>query len=402
MQNRVFAFIVSLCFLPLLPINEASAEIENVSDESTKYEKSIFQGNDENNGESSNETWNNLSEATGLNEDRSNRDKGEEEKENILTSVDDDNYEARCKEEIAVSHLSGRVDGKYTRYPNSRVHQVRCSDYVLTEERLKEIRSEFVYWFFEDDYLEEIQAWTPQTTKNFSFQLPFFGFRFNYTRVSVNGYLEFTDPPERYTYPLVFPVRRWPKENDPSFIGIFFSKCRIGKIRSTDRDRRKPGVYFRIERDLRTRKDQLGVEMRERLKWDVREGTGAGAFVPKHAITVTWKNVSFIGGVDNSLYTTNTFQMVLATDEASTYAMFNYVDVEWTSHTEAGGDTVHGDGGISAFVGFNAGNGTGSYEYEPYSQTPHIRDLTRGGWVNGFPGRHMFKIDEKIIPAICS
>ncbi|PBC27138.1 Extracellular domain-containing protein [Apis cerana cerana] len=361
MGNRVFAFIVSLCFLPLLPINEASAEIENVLDESTKYEKSIFQGNDENNGESSNETWNNLSEATGLNEDRSNRDKGEEEKENILTSVDDDNYEAR--------------------YPNSRVRQVRCSDYVLTEERLKEIRSEFVYWFFEDDYLEEIQAWTPQTTKNFSFQLPFFGFRFNYTRVSVNGYLEFTDPPERYTYPLVFPVRRWPKENDPSFIGIFFSKCRIGEIRPTDRDRREPGVYFRIERDLRTRKDQLGVEMRERLKWDVREGTGAGAFVPKHAITVTWKNVSFIGGVDNSLYTTNTFQMVLATDEASTYAMFNYVDVEWTSHTEAGGDTVHGDGGVSAFVGFNAGNGTGSYEYEPYSQTPHIRDLTRGGWI---------------------
>lgn len=116
MRNRVFAFIVSLCFLPLLPINEASAEIESVLDESTKYEKSIFQGNDENNGESSNETWNNLSEATGLNEDRSNRDEGEEEKENILTSVDDDNYEARCKEEIAVSHgLSGRVDGKYTR-----------------------------------------------------------------------------------------------------------------------------------------------------------------------------------------------------------------------------------------------------------------------------------------------
>lgn len=115
MRNRVFEFIVSLCFLLLLPINEASAEIENVSDESTKYEKSIFQGNDENNGESSNEAWNNLSEATGLNEDRSNRDEGEEEKENILTSVDDDNYEARCKEEIAVSHLSGRVDGKYTR-----------------------------------------------------------------------------------------------------------------------------------------------------------------------------------------------------------------------------------------------------------------------------------------------
>lgn len=113
MRNRVFEFIVSLCFLTLLPINEVSAEIESVLDESTKYEKSIFQGNDENNGESSNETWNNLSEATGLNEDRSNRDEGEEEKENILTSVDDDNYEARCKEEIAVSHRLS--DEKYTR-----------------------------------------------------------------------------------------------------------------------------------------------------------------------------------------------------------------------------------------------------------------------------------------------
>lgn len=108
---------------------------------------------------------------------------------------------------------------------------------------------------------------------------------------------------------------------------------------------------FRIERDLRTRRDQFGVEMRERLKWDVREGiTGAEAFVPKHAITVTWKSVSFMGGVDVSLYTTNTFQMVLATDETNTYAMFNYPDIRWTSHTEAGGDTVHGDGGVSAFV----------------------------------------------------
>ncbi|XP_031773932.1 protein mesh-like [Apis florea] len=376
MRNRVpFAFIVPLCFLLLPPINVISAGIENVLDghESKAYEKSIFPGNDENNGQSSNEALNNLSETAGLNEDRTNRDKD-----------------------------SGKADGS--------VSQVRCSDYALTEERLKEIRSELMYWFFdkggennEGDYLKEIRASTPQTNKNFTFQLPFFGFRFDYTRVSMNGYLEFTDPPKHYTYPLVFPVKCWPKENDPSFIGIFFSKCRIGEIRPTDRDQRKPGVYFRIERDLRTRRDQFGVEMRERLKWDVREGiTGAEAFVPKHAITVTWKSVSFMGGVDVSLYTTNTFQMVLATDETNTYAMFNYPDIRWTSHTEAGGDTVHGDGGVSAFVGFNAGNGTGSYEYKPYSQTPYIRDLTRTGWVNGFPGRHMFKIDEKIIPAVCS
>jgi len=61
----------------------------------------------------------------------------------------------------------------------------------------------------------------------------------------MNGYLEFSDPPEYLTYPLVFPVKDWPKKNDPSFIGIFFSKCRIGKIREMDIDQRKAGVYFR-------------------------------------------------------------------------------------------------------------------------------------------------------------
>lgn len=61
----------------------------------------------------------------------------------------------------------------------------------------------------------------------------------------MNGFIEFSDPPEHYTYPLTFPIKEWPQRNDPSFIGIFFSKCRIGRIRPTDSDQRAPGVYFR-------------------------------------------------------------------------------------------------------------------------------------------------------------
>lgn len=49
-------------------------------------------------------------------------------------------------------------------------------------------------------------------------------------------------------------------------------------------------------------------------------------------------------------FQTNTFQMVLATDEVFTYAIFNYADIQWTSHTEAGGDTTGGEGGTPAFV----------------------------------------------------
>lgn len=109
--------------------------------------------------------------------------------------------------------------------------------------------------------------------------------------------------------------------------------------------------FYRMERDLQTRKDQFGVEMRERLTWDIREGIiGTDAFEPKHAVIVTWKNMSFTGGIDNSLYITNTFQMVLATDEVNTYVIFNYLDIQWTSHTEAGGDTTRGEGGVPAFV----------------------------------------------------
>lgn len=55
--------------------------------------------------------------------------------------------------------------------------------------------------------------------------------------------------------------------------------------------------FYSLERDLPARYDQMGVEIRERIKWDVREAmVGAENFLPKHAVIVTWKNVSFVGG----------------------------------------------------------------------------------------------------------
>ena len=52
-------------------------------------------------------------------------------------------------------------------------------------------------------------------------------------------------------------------------------------------------------------------------------------------------------------------------------------------------------------MGFNAGNGSSAYPYTPYSQTMYIRDLTSTGMANGFPGRHVFRIDEKILAGNC-
>ncbi|KPU80188.1 uncharacterized protein Dana_GF16595, isoform C [Drosophila ananassae] len=307
------------------------------------------------------------------------------------------------------------VNTGYNWDPNNNVAppgypSTAAGGYTITPARLAELRSNFMYWFFDKDmyggrgdYQYDIHASMTQLHKNLNFQMPFYGFRFNYTRLSLNGYLEFSDPPEYLTYPLVFPIKDWPTKRDPSFMGIFFSKCRVGRIYPSDIDQRTPGVYFRVERDLMGRTDQFGVEVRERTMWDIRQGVvGAETFVPKHVVIATWKNVSFAGGIDNSLFMTNTFQMVLATDEVYTYIMYNYAVLNWLSHTEAGGDTTTGAGGVPAFVGFNAGNGTQAYEYKPYSQNMVIRDLANRGWANGFPGRHIFRVDEQILIGSCN
>ncbi|KAG7171855.1 mesh-like [Homarus americanus] len=284
--------------------------------------------------------------------------------------------------------------------------------YVISAERLATIRAELTYPFFDTDIyggtgdLEtNVNSQNTQVNKQLTFLLPFFGFGLNYTWVSLNGYLGFSDAPFNWKhYPLSFPVPQWPDRPDPSFIGPFYSKCNIGQLRPRDLDTRQPGLYWRLERDLPSREDQFGVEIRERVKWDIREGiVGATIFKPKHVIIVTWKNVTFAGGSVNTdaKYVTNTFQLVVVTDEIRTYCLFNYAYMKWTSHTEAGGSTDEGQGGTPAYVGFNAGNGTRAYEYTPYSQQLYIRDLATSGNATGLPGRHIFRIDEKILSGCC-
>ena len=57
--------------------------------------------------------------------------------------------------------------------------------------------------------------------------------------------------------------------------------------------------------------------------------------------------------------------------------------------------------GANFQVGFNAGNGTKAYEYKPYSQDMRIRDLAYKGWANKMPGRHIFRLDEKVMSGNC-
>uniref|UniRef100_A0A336M8F3 CSON013620 protein n=2 Tax=Culicoides sonorensis TaxID=179676 RepID=A0A336M8F3_CULSO len=294
--------------------------------------------------------------------------------------------------------------------PKDFYQNTKTQKYVISESRLQEIRSHLLYPFHDTgnadgfgDLQTDLHSSTSQILKKFNFTLPFFGINYNYIRVSMNGFLEFSDPPPNYKYPLVFPIREWPKKNDPAFIGIFHSKCRIGEVTIRDIDQREPGVYYSVHSNLAKVHDRYSIELRERLLWDIRQGIiGSDTFHPKHVIIVTWKNMTFAGGLDTTLRRTNTFQAVIATDEVFTYVMFNYADINWSTHTEAGGDTVKGEGGTPAFIGFNAGNGSRSFEYKPYSQSDHIFNLANPNSGQKMPGRHIFRIDEEILPGTCN
>ena len=89
-----------------------------------------------------------------------------------------------------------------------------------------------------------------------------------------------------------------------SNIVFTFTRCKIGQLNGNEVEeyaKLRPGVYFRMERDLYTRKDQFGVELRERAMWDIREAmVGTETFEPKHIVIATWKNVSFAGGIPSA------------------------------------------------------------------------------------------------------
>uniref|UniRef100_A0A0N5BFW0 AMOP domain-containing protein n=1 Tax=Strongyloides papillosus TaxID=174720 RepID=A0A0N5BFW0_STREA len=141
---------------------------------------------------------------------------------------------------------------------------------------------------------------------------------------------------------------------------------------------------------------------------DVQEGyTGANGWRAEHAFIVTWYRMAY-GGAPRALDVSqfdyvkdwqNTFQLVIATDEIRTFALFNYARLNWTSSTDAGG--LNGFGGKQpAMVGFNGGNGTGWYPL-PYSGEGRVWKL--GYFSNGVtPGRWIHRIDEVIIPGGCS
>ncbi|CAJ0955151.1 unnamed protein product [Ranitomeya imitator] len=108
---------------------------------------------------------------------------------------------------------------------------------------------------------------------------------------------------------------------------------------------------------------------------------------------VTWDEVTFYGG--SSTTPVNTFQALLISDGTSSFAMFNYEEITWTTGTASGGDPLTGLGGVMAQAGFNGGNSTNFFSV-PGSRSPEVVNIEESTNVN-IPGRWLFKIDGKEI-----
>ncbi|RWS17902.1 mesh-like CUB and sushi domain-containing protein, partial [Dinothrombium tinctorium] len=262
---------------------------------------------------------------------------------------------------------------------------------VITDDLIR-MRRELMYPYNSSDFLQ-ITSSRPIHDQPLPFLLRFFGFEYQYAYIQRDGYIGFNKGLLSYNFPLNLPMTPIDEfvEEDPSIIAPFFALQDIPSSKEVP----ESGVYFKMINIEQER----NITLRDRIILDFREGMiGASEFTPKFAFIVTWRNMTFANRRDfEKPLKTNTYQAVIATDEMRTYAMFNYEQIDWITHS----DNFDGMRGPPAFIGFNAGNTTRSYEYRPYSQQPRISSMPSRGHGNGLPGRYFFQIDEEIWPGAC-
>ncbi|XP_023221105.1 protein mesh-like [Centruroides sculpturatus] len=256
---------------------------------------------------------------------------------------------------------------------------------------MDQFRKQLLYPVWESNYVHQITSSRPLQDQSLTFRLPFFGFEFTHIQVHKDGYILFSAGPKEYKIPIDFPMKNIDpkKEVDPSLIAPWFSK------QDFPQDIPQSGVYKKIV-IIDKEPDNM---LRERLILDFREGMiGASDFKPLFVVIITWMNATFSDRDANTALKTNTYQLVLATDELRTYAMFNYDQLDWISYGDPYDGTKRSQ---SVFVGFNGGNRTRAFHLKPYSQSPRLQLLKERGFGNGLEGRWIFQIDEEVWPGSC-
>ncbi|KAK5978866.1 AMOP domain protein [Trichostrongylus colubriformis] len=349
---------------------------------------------------------------------------GVSERSHLPTKEDAQN--TAQKTNIPDKEIPERIRKKRQSYQDYLDNLGRADYDVRIEEGWQDILYPFGTWAMDEQLMGQAGR---ETQTNLGFDCPFFGFRFNYTFVYPMGMISFAQP-SFTTPPWTFPNPSWPKQRDHSFIAPFYADAMyqwIGNTkisntfyRSVHRPRSsiygQQNIYqqqqYRKKRQMPGRISQPGMVvdplLLDNITQAVRDGyTGANGWRAEHAFIVTWYRMAY-GGAPRALDVSqfehvkdwqNTFQLVVATDEIRTFAIFNYARLNWTTSNEAGG--LNGFGGKQAAVaGFNGGNGTGWYQL-PYSGHGRIWKLAYFSNVLT-PGRWIHRIDEVIIPAGCT
>ena len=122
------------------------------------------------------------------------------------------------------------------------------------------------------------------------------------------------------------------------------------------------------------------------------------SFTAAHALVVTWDSVGFRYANGEGKKVTNTFQAVIASNEAGTqtFAIFSYVKLNWFTRDPLccyGGVTT-GVKGPPAYADFQISDH--AIYTLPGSHTPKVRKLAKKSNI-GVPGRWVFKISEENI-----
>ncbi|KAK5974480.1 Protein mesh, partial [Trichostrongylus colubriformis] len=280
---------------------------------------------------------------------------------------------------------------------------------------------------------------TAGQTIDLHLSFPFYGGLYNYTTISVNGYLAFATVLDQGPTINVGPESTdWPRQQDPAMIAPYLCKQQIPQ---SGNPAMRAGIYYRLilrqslfGRDSNSNLNLGGTMQQssffgqrpelacpgtaesyarcdaqsdyfldEMMRW-LQEGVaGASMFRADAALVVTWHNTAsaIAGRSDIDAGQSATYQAIWLTDQPGrlSYVILNYDRLGFDAQDFRANSR---SGRCRAL--FNGGNHTGVVEVDPtqaYKTTPKVL-AQRSGVPHVVRGRYMFRVDDVVRPAGCS
>ncbi|CAI5449258.1 unnamed protein product [Caenorhabditis angaria] len=269
---------------------------------------------------------------------------------------------------------------------------------------------------------------------------PYYGGLYNYTTLSVNGYIGFATVLDQGPTINVGPdMTDWPRHEDPAMIAPYLCKQQIPQNLNPGM---RAGVFYRLimrqslfgrqsgsntnlggsssysssffgssannvcpgTPDSYVRCDSQADNFLELMQQWLTEGVaGAAAFRADAALVVTWYNTAsaISGRSDIDAGQLATYQVIWLTDKTArlSYVIMNYDRLGF----DAADFRLNSRSGRCQAL-FNGGNHTGLVPVDPtqnFKNTPKVL-AQRSGVPQMVRGRYMFRVDDVVRPAGCS